>query len=165
MNVKCRICGTTVDKEIAYKVTIKGKNTYFCSQEEYEKDLAVRKRAAADKDKVYRLICEIIGRQEIVNTILWKEWVVWNKVATNEVIGLYLTEHKDYLVGTIARLDDIEFNRIKYLSAVLKNKLGDFKPKAKDTITQTNINDEHYETKFKPKTRRALLDFEEDCCE
>ena len=31
----------------------------------------------------------------------------------------------------IAKLDNIEFNRIRYLSAVLKNNLGDYKPKQK----------------------------------
>ena len=30
-------------------------------------------------------------------------------------------------------LPDIEYNRIRYLSAILKNKLGDYKPKVKET--------------------------------
>ena len=98
---------------------------------------------------------------------MWKEWTVWNKVATNEVIGQYLEENKSYLVSVIAKLDDKEFNRIRYLSAIIKNKLGDFKPKiqVKEVRDVPTIPDEHYETKFKRTIRKGLAELEEDCCE
>lgn len=163
---KCRICGKSLATGSAYLVITNGKKAFYCSQEEFEADKAKKEKEAADKDKVYRLICDIIGRKEIVNTILWKEKAIWNKVRTDEVIAQYLEENKDYLTGAIARLDDVEYNRIRYLSAILKNKLGDYKPKAKKVETTTiAIPDEHYETKFKPKVRKALDDFEEDCDE
>lgn len=135
-------------------------------EEKTAEEQVQKEKRKADKDKVYWLICEIVGCKEIINTVLWKEWAIWNKVASNEVIGKYLEEHKNYLIKTIGGLENVEFIRIRYLSAILKNKLGDYKPMATEQKFFTPvIKDEHYETKFKPKQRQALLDFEEDCDE
>ena len=166
MRAKCRICGEALDTNVAYKVVTNGKNAYYCSQVEFEADTKKKEKAIADKDMVYKLICEIINREKIINTALWKEWKIWNNVSTDEVIGQYLTDNKAYLIGAISRLDDVEFNRIRYLSAILKNSLGDFKPKAEvKPVFVPKIQEEHYETKFKSKGRTALLDIEEDCDE
>lgn len=168
---KCRVCGTDLDTTTAYKVIAydtnnREKRFYYCSKEEYVADEERKKKEVEDKDKAYRLICDIIDRKEIVNTILWKEWKLWNKVATDEVVGQYLEENKTYLTGIIARLDDVEFNRIRYLSAVLKNKLGDYRPKAVvKEVVAPKIQDEHYETKFKLKQRVGFEDLEDDCDE
>lgn len=134
---KCRVCGAKLDTTTAYKVIVcdtnnREKRFYYCSKDEYEADEARKKKEAADKDKAYGLICEIIGRKKIINTALWKEWKLWSEVASDEVIAQYLEENKEYLTGVIARLDDVEYNRIRYLSAILKNKLGDYKPKVKE---------------------------------
>ena len=166
MRAKCKICGTALDTKVAYKVVVNGKNAYYCSEEEYKNDAAEKEKADADKTKVYTLICEIIGRKEILNTVLWKEKAIWNKVFSDELIWKYLESNKTYLTTVISRLEDKEFNRIRYLSAILKNSLGDFKP-----ITQVQkreaviIPEEHYETKFKSKKRKSLEDLEEDCDE
>ena len=188
--VKCKFCKEQKDVNEAYKAVLynsKGtpSNAYFCNEEHYQKYKAEEDKKAAekrrkveakkkaeeekqkrkvDKDKVYRLVCEIIGRKEIINTALWKEWAVWNKVAADEIIYKYLEEDKDYLQNMIARLEDVEYNRIRYLSAILKNKLGDFKPKAKEIKKVIPvIQEEHYETKFKnKKKRRGFEDLEEE---
>jgi YHS domain-containing protein len=166
MRAKCRICGEPLDTKTAHLVMTNGKKAYYCSQEEFEADEAKKKKVAEDKDKVYRLICDIIGRKEIVNSALWKEKVVWNKVAADEVIGQYLDENKDYLTNMIGRLDNIEYNRIRYLSAILKNKLGDYKPKivARETERpKVKVDESFYETA--PTTRnkrRSLSDLEDE---
>ena len=166
MRAKCRICGEALDTKTAHLVVTNGKKAYYCSAEEFEADETKKKKVAADKEKVYRLVCNIIGRQEIVNSALWKEKAIWNKVVADEVIGQYLEENKEHLTGIIGRLDDVEYNRIRYLSAVLKNKLGDYKPKvAVKEIATPKIQDEHYETKFKLKQRRGFEDLEDDCSE
>ena len=126
VRAKCRICGEALDTKTAHLVVTNGKKAYYCSSEEYEKNEVKKKKAAEDKDKVYRLVCDIIARKEITNTALFSEWKVWNKVADNEKIGKYLEENKAYLCGAITKLDNKEFNRIRYLSAILKNSLGDF---------------------------------------
>lgn len=168
--VKCRICGNSLDKAIAHLVVTydrngKEKRAYFCSQSEYENEVAKKEKAAADKDKAYRLICDIVGRKEIINSVLWKEWAIWNKVASNEIIGLYLEENKFYLIDMISRLDNVEFNRIRYLSTILKNRLGDFKPKAKETPKpKVQVDETFYApaTNNSKNKRRSLADLEDD---
>lgn len=165
MRAKCRICGEALDTNVAYKVVTNGKNAYYCSKEEYDTDVKKKEKASADKDMVYKLICEIINREKIINTALWKEWKIWNSVATDEVIGQYLTDNKVYLVGAVARLDNVEFNRIRYLSAILKNSLGDFKPKVVVVTEKTNVQvDQTFygSTPTIRNKRRSLEDLEDD---
>lgn len=161
---KCKICGTELDTKTAYKVTDKnGKNKYFCSAVEFEAEETRKNKDQEDKDRVYRLICDIMGEKEIISTALFKEWQVWLKVADNEKIAKYLEENKDYLTSVIARLGSSEYARIRYLSAIIRDKIKAFVPKATEVAPPKIVVEEHYETKYKPKTRRALLDFEEDC--
>jgi YHS domain-containing protein len=161
---KCKICGTELDTATAYKVTDKnGKNKYFCSAVEFEAEEERKKKVAEDKDRVYYLICDIMGEKEIISTALFKEWQVWNKVADNAKIGDYLAENKDYLTSVIARLQSSEYARIRYLSTIIRDKIKAFKPKVIEVAPPKVVAEEHYETKYKSKTRQALLDFEEDC--
>ena len=169
MRAKCRICGESLDTKTAYLVVTVDKNkkikkAYYCSQEEYETDTKKKEKIAEHKDNVYRLICEIIERKEITNTALFAEWKIWNKVADNEKIGQYLDENKTYLCSIIAKLEDKEFNRIRYLSAILKNNLGDFKPEAKETEKpKIKVDESFYNTS--PAThnkRRSLADLEDE---
>lgn len=166
MRAKCRICGEALDTKTAYLVVINGKKAYYCNADEFEADEAKKKKVVEDKEKVYRLICNIIGRKEIVNSALWKEKAIWNKVATDEVIAQYLEENKDYLTSMIGRLDDVEYNRIRYLSAILKNKLGDYKPKVvvKETQKQKIVVDTTFYEPIQTNNnkRRSLADWEDD---
>ena len=171
MRAKCRICGEALDTNTAYLVITLDKNkkqkkAYYCSQEEYEAEEAKKKKISEDKDKAYYLICDIIGRKKIINSALWKEWAIWNEVATNEVIGKYLDENKEYLSSVIGRLDNLEYNRIKYLSAILKNKLGDYKPKVAmepKEKTKIQVDTTFYEPiSTSNNKRRSLEDLEDD---
>jgi glycerol-3-phosphate cytidylyltransferase-like family protein len=161
---KCKICGNTLDTNVAYKVTDKnGKNKYFCSASEFEAEETRKKKVQEDKDRVYRLICDIMGVNEVLNTALWKEKLEWNKAFSDEFIAQYLEEKKDYLTSAIARLSGTEYAKIRYISTVLKNSLRDFKPKVIEVAPPKVVTEEHYETKYRPKARQALCDFEEDC--
>ena len=133
-------------------------------QHKKEKKQEQNEKTLTDKDIAYKLICEIIGRPKIINTILWKEWKVWNEVASDDIIMQYFMENREYLLGAITRIEDIEFKRIRYLSAILKNSLGDFKPKQENAFSP-QIKAEHYDTKYKHKVRVALEDIEEECYE
>ncbi len=165
---KCRICGKELDTKISYKVIDKnGKNRYFCSQSEYETEEARKKKAKEDKDKVYRLICDIMGERDIINTILWKEWTIWNKVADNEKISKYLEKNKDYLSSMIGRLDSSEFARIKYLSTIIKDKIKEFVPKIeeKSVVVEVDNDFELFESTpvIKPQIEKQVLyDVEDD---
>ena len=161
---KCKICGSELDTKTAYKITDKnGKNKYFCSQSEFEAEEERKNKAAEDKDKVYYLICDILGKKEVLNTALWKEKALWNKAFSDEFIAKYLEEKKDYLSSAIARLSGTEYAKIRYLSTIIRDKIKAFKPKVIETAPPKVVVEEHYETKYKSKARQALLDFEEDC--
>lgn len=177
---KCRFCQKNIETKDAHKV-INGKQVlYFCNEEHYQefldkkeaeriareeekkcakekklkKEEAEKQKRKEDKNKVYYLICDIVGRKEIINTVLWKEWKIWNKVATNEVIGQYLEENKDYLIKVISRIENDEFKRIRYLSAILKNKLGNYKPKSNVINTKKIIECEESYSIEKPKYKK-----------
>ena len=164
---KCRICGKELDTKIAHKVIDKtGKNRYFCSQSEYEAEEARKKKAKEYKDKVYRLICDIMGEKEIISTALYKEWTVWNKVADNEKISKYLEENRDYLSSVIGRLTSSEFARIRYLSTIIKDRIKEFVPRVEEKeIPKVQVKRD--ETIYESPThslnrRRSLADLEDD---
>jgi hypothetical protein len=77
-----------------------------------------------------------------------------------------LDENKEYLSDVISRLDNVEYNRIRYLSAILKNKLGDYKPKAIVKQTEkpkTQVDTTFYEPmQTNNNKRRSLADLEDD---
>jgi YHS domain-containing protein len=161
---KCRICGAQLDTTIAYKVVVKGANKYFCSKEEFDNEETKKQQAIENKNKTYSLMCDILGVEDIVNTALWKEYNEWLKVASASKISDYLGENKDYLIKVTSRLDNNQFARIRYISAVLKNNLADFQPKKVEAEKNIGriITEEDYETKYKPKTRKPLIEFEEE---
>lgn len=161
---KCRICGTPHNTEDAYKVVVNNKNQYYCSQEEYEKDLAQKKKIQEDKDKVYYLICDMFG-YEIQNTQFFAEWTLWNKLKSNEIIYKYLRENEDYLQQICDKSFNSEYQRIRYFSAVLKNSLRDFRPKVEvveKPKPQVKIDETIYEAPTHSLNKRRSLEDLED---
>ena len=45
MQVKCQICGKSIDRSTAYKIVVGGTNKYFCSEEEFNADKARKDHA------------------------------------------------------------------------------------------------------------------------
>lgn len=166
---KCKICGAELDTSLAYKVAGKPPK-YFCSEEEYNAEEERKKKAAEDRDKAYTLICRIIGRETIINTALWSEWKIWSSVADDAKIGQFLAENEEYLTSMIGRLADAEFPRIRYLSTVLKNRLGDYRPKVQENVKvqfkvqpSVDIDETMYEAPTRNlNKRRSLADLEDE---
>ena len=160
---KCKICGTQLNTETAYKITDKnGKNKYYCSVTEYEAEEARKKKAAEDKDRVYNLICDMFG-YEIVNTQFFAEWTLWNKLKSNEIIYKYLRENEDYLQQICDRSFGSEYQKIRYFSAVLKNSLRDFVPKVEAAEHPKVVVEETiYETPTQSLNKRRSLEDLED---
>lgn len=161
---KCKICGTELDSKTAYKITDKNnKNKYYCSEAEFEAEEERKKKAQEDKDRVYRLICDIMGEKEIISTALFKEWQVWLKVADNAKIAKYLEENKDYLTSAIARLSSSEYARIRYLSAIIKDKIKAFKPRVEVTeVPKVVVDETLYDAPARSlNKRRSLADVED----
>lgn len=164
---KCQICKTPLDTNTAYKITDKnGKHKYYCSQSEFEAEEERKKKAKEDKDRVYRLICDIMGEKEIISTALYKEWVIWNKVADNEKISKYLEENKDYLTSALSRITSSEYARIRYLSTIIRDKIKAFVPKVEveESVQPKAVGTTFYEIGYvvHQPTRRALDDLEDE---
>lgn len=162
---KCRICGAQLDTTIAYKVVVKGVNKYFCSKEEYDEEETKKQQESDNRNKTYRLICDIFNKEEIVNTALWKEYNEWLKVSESSKIVEYLRENKERLSKVIGRLDSNEFARIRYLSAILKNNLSDFKSKKVEEVRpkiEIDITMYDMSPSQTRKRRRALSELEDE---
>lgn len=163
MKVTCQICKNKIERDTAYKRVVGKANKYYCSEKEWQVEEDRKKKTKEDKDKVYYLICDMFG-YEIQNTKFFDEWRYWNKLKSNEIIYKYLRENEAYLQQICDRSYGTEYNKIRYFSAVLKNSLRDFKPKA-EVIPQPKVVVE--ETIYEAPThslnkRRSLADLEDD---
>ena len=136
---KCKICKKSLNTNDAYCVVANGKKYYYCSAIEYESNKKEKEEAEQLKDKFYTLFCEILGVNGITNTALWKEKAEINKVFSDNVIVACLEENKDYLTNAVGRLNGGIYGKIRYVSVVLRNKLGDFKPKVKDNQKDSSL--------------------------
>ena len=161
MKVKCKVCGKLNEKDTAYKVSIGKVNTYYCSEKEYldmQKEKQLKKEL---KDNVYKVIEEIIGKT--VNTALNKEVNIWLEVSDYKTILEYLKENKAFIVKQMDYKNfdtSTEYAKIRYFSAIVKNNIGDFKPKKAEIIK--NVEVEIYETKSKQSAKRkCLADYED----
>ena len=172
---KCRYCQTNLTTDIAYGIEIKNKKAYFCNQDHYEEyikqeeEKAVKKaKAEESRDKFYNLICDILDVNGITNTALWSEKKEINKVFSDDVIVAFLEENKDWMKASVSKLDGGIYGKIRYVSVILRNKLGDYKPKVivreeKSVVkVEENINDMMYEIKDVSRNkRRSLADLED----
>ena len=156
MLVKCRLCGTKVDRNEAFKVVVGGINTYYCNEAEYQKVLHEKEV----KDNTYECINQIFG-YKVLNSALFKEINLLLQVYSYEHILAYLTENKDYIAKVLDKEFVSEYAKIRYFSTILKNNMADFKPKEpeKPKEVEVDIPIMHYKRKNK---RRSLSEIEEE---
>ena len=155
MLVKCKGCGEKIDRDIAYRVTMKGKNIYYCSKAEYDNIIKAREI----KDNTYNLICQLFG-YKITNTSLFKELNLISESHSYNIIFSYLQENYEYLLEVLSKNFNSEYAKIRYFSAILKNSLADFKTK-EECIKKYDNSLQH--NKFKRKSgRRSLIELEEE---
>ena len=163
MFVKCQICGKKIDRDIAYKKETNSGNKYYCSISEYELEEQRKTLDAENKERVYRLICNILQQNEIINSALWKEYNTWLKVATVQKIGDYLAENEEILTQSVSRLTGPLYNKIRYLSVVIGNQIVDWRPKLIEIerpkiVVEETIYDAPTQSLNK---RRSLADLED----
>lgn len=156
MLVKCRQCGTKIDRKTAFKVVVGGKNAYYCNGAEYQKTLHEKEI----KTNTYDCINQIFG-YKVLNSALFKEINLLLQVYSYEHILAYLTENKDYIAKVLDKEFVSEYAKIRYFSAILKNNMADFKLKEpeKPKEVEADIPIMHYKRKNK---RRSLAEIEEE---
>lgn len=155
MLVKCRLCGTKVDKKEAFKVVVGGKNTYYCNEFEYQKVLHEREV----KDNTYECINQIFG-YKVLNSALFKEINLLLEVYSYEHILAYLMDNKEYLTRVLEKDFTSEYAKIRYFAAILKNNIADFKMEEPEESKKIEIDMPIINYKRRNK-RRSLSEIEE----
>jgi hypothetical protein len=149
------------------------KKAYFCNQEHHEKYMQEEENKKKKKeqeeqmrDKFYSLFCEVLGVKGVTNTALWKEKAEINKVFSDDVIISYLEENKDWISTAVGKLSGGEYGKIRYVSVILRNKLGDYKPKVvvkEEEKPKIKVDENFYETTSTTRNkRRSLADLEDE---
>ena len=143
MLVKCRQCGTKIDRKTAFKVVVGGKNAYYCNGAEYQKTLHEKEI----KTNTYDCINQIFG-YKVLNSALFKE--------INLLLQVY-----SYIAKVLDKEFVSEYAKIRYFSTILKNNMADFKPKEpeKPKEVEVDIPIMHYKRKNK---RISLSEIEEE---
>lgn len=161
MLVKCKCCGNKIERESAYKVMTDKGNKYYCSKAEYE----AMQKEKADKDAIYTEIVDIFG-YKIQNSALFKEWKCWNELASNEKILSYIQENKAYIKGAVGKLNSTEYARVRYMSAILKNSLVDYKVGSRKEPEKIEVKNDSFFELFEPikeskKMRKSFAELED----
>ena len=139
-------------------------------ERQIEEQKAVSAARKAKRDAVYYELCDIFG-YEVQNTVLFTEWILWNKLADDEKILAYLKEHKDYIKGATARASGTEYAKIRYMSAILKNNLKDYSnsrgQRAQLPVVDDAMPKESSFVLFEPvkenkKVRKSFAELEDD---
>jgi hypothetical protein len=119
--VNCKGCKTKIDRDNAFKVTVNGKNTYYCNQSEYENIILEKE----NRLKVIDLSFKILGNT--TNTSLMKELGDIAKIHTYTKMLKFIESNLNELNNIMNRNFTSEYGKIKYFSTVIKNKIGDYK--------------------------------------
>jgi hypothetical protein len=115
---KCKICGTNLTTDIAYKVN----KSYYCNEVEYSQ---YHQENVAYK-KIIDNINYILGYIS-TNTSIFKEIQKLKIAYTYTHINNYLETERDNIINYISRKDfNNEYNKIRYIFTIISNNLADF---------------------------------------
>ncbi|MFS1518606.1 hypothetical protein V1503_19395 [Bacillus sp. SCS-151] len=123
---KCKICRTEGTTDTFYKVTNeKGKNSYFCSEEEYKQSLE-------EKVKYKELMCfiseQILGYKEgqIVPPVLVKKIMQLKQFYNYEVILKAFELKKDDIhYWIIVKNFNSEYGKVSYIMKIIEGCIND----------------------------------------
>jgi len=174
MQVKCQICGKSIDRSIAYKVVVGGANKYFCSEEEFNADKARKDHAKEVLETIAECYQYCSGYGEPPYNVVGKELKDNLKAIDVEVIYQFVKENREKLKKTVEKKieRDGPFGQVyfafRYISGIIKREILEKDWKAKQmapTIQKTGIDLNFYN--IKPNTnhlkkRRSLDDLEDE---
>lgn len=124
MVVKCRICAKTLNPRNCFMVDGKP----YCSEEEYNEYIHTNEQIDNLKNDIEKEVLYIFDDASFLSrAALTKEWKTWNEVLNNENLLKMLTMYEVKFKNLIGRLGDVnQYNKLRYLSAVIQNSVGDF---------------------------------------
>ena len=173
MQVKCQICGKSIDRSIAYKVVVGGTNKYFCSEEEFNADKARKDHAKEVLETIAECYQYCSGYGEPPYNVVKKELKENLKAVDVETIYQFVKENREKLKKTVEKKieRDGPFSQVyfafRYLSAIIKREILERGWKAKQvapTVQKTGIDLNFYNVKSNTnqlKKRRSLDELED----
>ena len=163
---KCRYDKKPVDTKTAFKVVIKDKNTYWCSEECYKLHCEKQERQAkinAEYDEIFELTKQIFGYEFTGYSLLKREISTWERLSTREKIISYLKENKVWLSNTMSKSFTNDYSRVRYYSTIVASKLHDYKPRmVEEEKPKIAIDETIYETPSHTLNKRRSLEDLED---
>ena len=173
MQVKCQICGKSIDRSTAYKVVVGGTNKYFCSEEEFNAEKARKDHAKEVLETITECYQYCSGYGEPPYNIIRKELGENLKAVDTETIYQFVKENREKLKKTVDKKieRDGPFSRayfvFRYVSGIIKREILEKDWKAKQvapTVQKTGIDLNFYNVKPNTnqlKKRRSLDELED----
>lgn len=174
MQVKCQICGKSIDRSTAYKVVVGGTNKYFCSEEEFNAEKARKDHAKEVLETITECYQYCAGYDEPPYSIIKKELGENLKTVDVETIYQFVKENREKLKKTVDKKieRDGPFSRayfvFRYVSGIIKREILEKNWKAKQvapTVQKTGIDLNFYNVKPNTnqlKKRRSLDELEDE---
>lgn len=174
MQVKCQICGKSIDRSVAYKVVVGGTNKYFCSEEEFNAEKARKDHAKEVFETITECYQYCAGYGEPPYNIIRKELSENLKTVDIEMIYQFVKENREKLKKTVDKKieRDGPFSRayfvFRYVSGIIKREIleKDWKTKqVSPTVQKTGIDLNFYNVKPNTnqlKKRRSLDELEDE---
>lgn len=173
MQVKCQICGKSIDRSTAYKVVVGDVNKYFCSEEEFNADKARKDHAKEVLETIAECYQYCAGYGEPPYNIIKKELGENLKTVDIETIYQFVKENREKLKKTVEKKieRDGPFSQVyfsfRYLSGIIKREILERGWKAKQVapiVQKTGIDLNFYDVKPNTnqlKKRRSLDELED----
>ena len=174
MQVKCQICGKSIDRSTAYKVVVGGTNKYFCSEEEFNADKARKDHAKEVLETITECYQYCAGYGGPPYNIIRKELSENLKAVDTETIYQFVKENREKLKKTVDKKieRDGPFSRayfvFRYVSGIIKREILEKNWKAKQVapaVQKTGIDLNFYNVKPNTnqlKKRRSLDELEDE---
>lgn len=173
MQVKCQICGKSIDRSIAYKVVVGDVNKYFCSEEEFNADKARKDHAKEVFETITECYQYCAGYGEPPYNVVRKELKENLGAIDVETIYQFVKENREKLKKTVEKKieRDGPFSQVyfsfRYLSGIIKREILERGWKAKQVapiVQKTGIDLNFYNVKPNTnqlKKRRSLDELED----
>lgn len=174
MQVKCQICGKSIDRSTAYKVVVGGVNKYFCSEEEFNADKTRKDHTKEVLETIAECYQYCSGYGEPPYNVVRKELKENLKAIDMETICQFVKENREKLKKTVEKKveRDGPFSQVyfsfRYLSGIIKREILEKDWKAKQvspTVQKTGIDLNFYNVKPNTnqlKKRRSLDELEDE---
>lgn len=166
--VRCKLCGRTIKLDLAYCIVNGPRKDYYCSREEYEGgEKYVEKRNKYEYGTI-NLIKNILNCEGLDEELYNSLSISWLKKGSAESIYYFLLENQENLRYIIAEKGIESSNsRFKYLSAIISNKIIDYKvviPQEETIEIREDIDYSDYRPRLTPRKgiRRSMEELEDE---